>query len=168
MIIGISKAQNSRILHTASVNACAPLTPQTIPPSGRKKTPPRRRRRRGKRGKNSQLPTHATGARRRTDIRRHGHGAEVLEPRHDGGPKGHPLRTRADGVRRVLDVGAADDGAVAREERRADPELAVGAVGRLLGRGGAAAELGELGGREVVGGAGFRDVGFVAAGEDGW
>lgn len=132
------------------------------------KSPSKEKKQEEEGGRNSQLPTHATGARRRTDIRRHGHGAEVLEPRHDGGPKGHPLRTRANRVRRVLDVGAADDGAVAREERHADPELTVGAVGRLLGRGGAAAELGELGGREVVGGAGFRDVGFVAAGEDGW
>ncbi|KAF4997264.1 hypothetical protein FDECE_12138 [Fusarium decemcellulare] len=112
---------------------------------------------------NSQLPAHAAGARRRRNVSRDGDGPERAVPAHDGRPQGDALGACPHGVRRILNVCAADELARAREHRRPDPEPAVRAVCRLLGRRRALSELCELFRREPVCRAGRGRLGGVVS-----
>lgn len=145
-MIGASSVRNSRILPSSQ---STPVSSQAFIPD------------------NSQLPAHAARARRRRNVRRDGQRTEPpAEALGHGAAQGDALGTGAHRVARVLDVAAADEGAVGGEDDSADTKAAVGAVGGGLGLGGLARELGELGGGEAVGGAGGGDVLWVGAGED--
>ena len=113
------------------------------------------------------LSTHATWTRRRANIGRNGDGPEVSVPGYYGRPDDSPLRTRTIRVRCILDVGAVDVGAIAREERRANTEIAVRAVCRVFRGSSTLLELAELGGSEIVCGARLINAGGIAAGEEG-
>lgn len=86
----------------------------------------------------------------------------------DGLAEGDALGAGADRVRGVLDVGAAEVvGAVGGEHGRADPELAVRAIGGGLGRHAPPVQLAELCLGQPVLLAGRGDEGCVAAGDAG-
>lgn len=119
-------------------------------------------------GASSQLPTHATGASRRRDVRRHGHGLEVAVSLGDRPAERHPLSTRPHGVGGVLDVRAGDVAPRPGEDDGADPELAVGAVRRGLGGDGVPLEAVELVRGEVICPACRFDVLVALAGEEWW
>jgi hypothetical protein len=76
-----------------------------------------------------QLPAHAARARRGADIRRNGDSAEPLMALCDRLPKCNPLRTRPHRIGCVFNIPAVDILAIAREDRSADPESRVRAVG---------------------------------------
>lgn len=82
--------------------------------------------------------------------------------------QGHALRARADGVRRVLDVGAGHVRTAGRGQcDGADAEVAVGAVGGGLGGDGVALEVVQLLDGEAEGRGGVLEVRGVDAGENG-
>lgn len=80
------------------------------------------------RSQHVQLPTHATRARWWRDVRGHSNRLKVSMAIGYSLTKGHALRTGADGIGGVLDVGAGDVGAMLGEQDGADAEVAVGAV----------------------------------------
>lgn len=111
--------------------------------------------------KNLQLSAHATRASRRANVRRDSNSSKLPHSLRDGVANRHALRTRAHGIRRILDIDARDDDgrrAVRcrrqRQQRGAHAEPAVGAVGLVLGGDGGGAEGAELGRRQLVGLAG--------------
>lgn len=83
------------------------------------------------------MPAHPTRARRRRDIRRDAERLEALMPLRHGLPERNSLGAGPYGIRCVLDIRSVDKLAVVCEDRGADAESRVWAVG--CGFGGLAA-----------------------------
>lgn len=98
----------------------------------------------GTKGDDVQLPAHSTGAGWWRDVRGYRDSLEVPMALRHSFTKSHALGTGADGVGRVLDVGAGDVVAKLGEQHGADTELAIRAVCRRLGCHGLALEMAYL------------------------